>query len=55
MPLEDQPTDEFVHVPLTIPVLRRVRMILNAAAPENKRLRARRNHDPDGALPRCNT
>jgi hypothetical protein len=34
----DEPTDEFVHVPLTIPALRRVAIILNAATAEHKRL-----------------
>src|ERR1700693_2672790 len=32
----DEPIDEFVHVPLTIPALRRVAIILNGAAAEHK-------------------
>jgi hypothetical protein len=34
----DEAIDEFVHVPLTIPALRRVAIILNAVAAEHKRL-----------------
>jgi hypothetical protein len=37
----DEPIDEFVHVPLTIPALRRVAIILNAATAEHKRLARR--------------
>jgi hypothetical protein len=34
----DEPIDEFVHDPLTLPALRRVAIILNGGAAENKRL-----------------
>jgi hypothetical protein len=34
----DEPIDEFVHIPLTIPALRRVAIILNAMMAEHKRL-----------------
>src|ERR1043166_2838898 len=50
-----EPTDEFAHSPLTIPALRRVRAILTAATPEHKPCRVPCTHDPDEALPCCNT
>jgi hypothetical protein len=34
----DDPIDEVVHIPLTIPALRRVAIILNGATAEHKRL-----------------
>jgi hypothetical protein len=37
--------------PLTIPYYDGFTLILNGAAPEDKRLGMPRNHDPDGALP----
>ena len=50
-----EPSDEFAHIPLTIPALRRVRNHLERRDGGTQAPRAIRDHDRDDALPCCNT